>query len=73
MADRKGVNELRNWENGHREWDFAKETYNVNKELCDNFGQDPFTFDPELRMTSNHYWRSMEAPMSHGYPKTAWL
>ena len=73
MSERNHLKDLRNWENGHKKWDFGEETYKANKEMMDGFGRDPFGYDPENRMTQNMYWKQMEGPVSHGYPQTAWL
>ena len=62
------VKDVKAWENGLKHWDFAEESYKANKDLCDGFGRDPFTFQPETRYTNNVYWRGKEGPLSHGYP-----
>ena len=51
MSERNHLKDLRNWENGHKKWDFGEETYKANKEMMDGFGRDPFGYDPENRMT----------------------
>lgn len=68
------LREAKSWENGtHAPWDLQKEFYKANKELCDGFGRDRYTFTPEMRARTNNYWRNYEAPLSHGYPATAYL
>jgi len=35
---------MKRWENNLVEWDLTKETYKANKDLCDRYGRDIFTW-----------------------------
>jgi len=67
------VKEVKAWENGLKKWDLTEESRKANAALCDNYGRDPFTYTPETYYLANEWYRKHEAPMSHGYPYTAWL
>ena len=68
------MREAKAWENkSHAPWDLQQEFYKANKDLCDNFGRDRFSFKPEMYAKTNQYWRFYEGPFSHGYPATAYL
>ena len=74
MASQDYLRSAKSWENkSHAPWDLQGEFYKANKDLCDGFGKDRYSFKPELGSSTMKFYRFYEAPMSHGYPATAYL
>ena len=65
--------EVKQWENGLKEFNLSQEFANRNKDLTKNFGRDRYTYTAELHGLNAVYWARNEQKMAHGYPGTAWL
>ena len=64
---------IKDWDTGKKEWDITKEFARLNPDLVNGFGQDRYSYRPELTHLNALYWHEVEAKQSHGYPRTAWL
>jgi len=65
--------EIKHLDTGKNDYDLSAEFARLNPDIVKNFGNDRYTYTPELHGLNAMYWAEVEAKKAHGYPKTAWL